>query len=315
LIPSPADGQGKGPDYPAALERLTDLARAADATAFHREIWAEWKVLHHYLTSFVLDNAGADFVVPYVNDALPRFLRTLELLPFEKDLEVLEFGANPYLFSILLRRFFDYRLQFTNFTAATIFDESVTRGSQRISSQAYDEDHEFSFASFNLELVSPPFREGSFDIVLFCEILEHLVIDPLAIFPRLYRLLKPGGLLLITTPNAVRLVNVANILAGSNFFDRYHPQNGIYGRHNREFTAEELEILMPAAGFVDCVVRTADRYDYDQIPIEKDNYEAPGRLPYTRTSLLSLLQSVGATTENRGDNLYVRARRPTGETG
>ncbi|MDQ5871092.1 MAG: class I SAM-dependent methyltransferase [Acidobacteriota bacterium] len=301
----------EGSDFRTRLEQMTALARTGDRAAFEREIWADWETLHDYLTSFVLDNAGPEFVVPYVNDALPRFLRTLELLPFEKDLDILEFGANPWLFSILLERFFDYRLQFTNFTAATIFDQSVTRGSQRIRSERYGEDYEFSFTSFNLELVPPPFAEGSFDVVLFCEILEHLVIDPLAIFPRLYRLLKPGGLLVITTPNAVRLVNVAYLLAGSNFFDRYHPENGVYGRHNREFTVGELERLLPAAGFVECEVRTADRYDYDRIAIDKDNYEAPARLPYTRTTLLALLQSVGATTENRGDNLYVRARRPT----
>lgn len=305
-----AGKEPEGGDFPARLERMSALARAGDRAAFEREIWADWETLHHYLASFALDNAGPEFVVPYVNDALPRFLRTLELLPFEKDLDVLEFGANPYLFSILLGRFFDYRLQFTNFTASTIFDREITRGSQRIRSEQYGEDHEFSYSSFNLELVPPPFPEESFDVVLFCEILEHLVIDPLAIFPRLYGLLKPGGLLVITTPNAVRLVNVANLLAGSNFFDRYHPENGVYGRHNREFTVGELERLLPAAGFVECEVKTADRYDYDRIPIDKDNYEAPARLPYTRTSLLALLRSVGATTENRGDNLYVRARRP-----
>jgi SAM-dependent methyltransferase len=297
-------------NFRAGLERLTAIARAGDPASFHREIWSDWTTLHHYLTSFVLDNAGPEFVTPYVNDALPRFLRTLELLPMRPGLEVLEFGANPYLFSILLRRFFDYRLQFTNFTGAAIFDESVSRGSQRVWSDLYGEEHEFSFASFNLELVAPPFPESSFDVVLFCEILEHLVIDPPRIFPRLYRLLKPGGLLIITTPNAVRLVNVAHILAGSNFFDRYHPENGIYGRHNREFTVEELARLLPEAGFVDVRVHTADRYDYDQIPIEKDNYEPPARLPYTRSTLESLLKSVGATTENRGDNLYVRALRP-----
>ena len=62
----------EGGDFPARLERMTALARAGDRGAFEREIWADWETLHHYLTSFALDNAGPEFVVPYVNDALPR---------------------------------------------------------------------------------------------------------------------------------------------------------------------------------------------------------------------------------------------------
>lgn len=292
------------------LDRIISLARAGERAPFHDAIWKDWEVLHRYLTSFALENAGKEFVVPYVNDALPRFLRTLDLLPLKPGLDVLEFGANPYLFSILLERLLGYRLTFANFTGASIFDTEVTRGRQTIASAEYGEEYSFEYTSFNIELSPPPYPEGSFDVVLFCEILEHLVIDPLVIFPKFLRLLKPGGFLLLTTPNAVRLVNFAYMLEGANFFDRYHPDNGIYGRHNREFTVEEVERILSDAGFVESVVTTADRYDYDRIPIDKDNYEKPGRLAHTRTSLEALLKRIGAVTENRGDNIYAVARRP-----
>jgi SAM-dependent methyltransferase len=284
-----------------------------DRDVLHREIWGRWKALHHYLSSFVLDNAGPEFVLSYVNDALPRFLHTLDFLPLsDRPLKALEFGANPYLFSLLLKRLTNYELHFTNFTGASIFDITLDHGSQEIASQSYGERHCFEYTSFNLELSDPPYPEGSFDVIVFGEILEHLDIDPLGIFPKLHGLLKPGGVLVLTTPNAVRLINVAYMLAGSNFFDRYHPETGIYGRHNREFTAPELARLLPDAGFVNVQVTTIDRYDYDRIPIFKDNYEEPGRIFYTREDLDRMLDAVGADTSERGDNIYVFAERAGG---
>jgi SAM-dependent methyltransferase len=292
------------------LEAFSALARSGQRERFHEAIWRDWQVLHDYLGSFVLDNAGSEFVVPYLNDALPRFLRTLDILPLRSALRVLEFGANPYLFSILVKQLLDYELEFANFTGATIFDTEVTHGVQRVSSDRYAEKYSFEYTSFNIELSPSPYPPKSFDAILFCEILEHLVIDPISIFPKLLDMLKPGGVLVLTTPNAVRLVNFAYMLAGTNFFDRYHPANGIYGRHNREFTVAEVDRLLSDAGFVNRRVTTADRYNYDEIEIWKDNYEEPARLPFTRTKLEELLQLVGAETENRGDNIYAVAERP-----
>ena len=310
---SPAGEPIAAGDPRIELGRIPAWPACGDRDVLHREIWGRWKAIHHYLTSFELDNAGPEFVLSYVNDALPRFLHTLDFLPLsERPLKTLEFGANPYLFSLLLKRLTNYELHFTNFTGASIFDTTVDRGSQEIASRSYGERHRFEYTSFNLELSEPPYPEGSFDVIVFGEILEHLDIDPLGIFPKLHDLLKPGGVLILTTPNAVRLINVAYMLAGANFFDRYHPETGIYGRHNREFTAPELARLLPDAGFVNVQVTTIDRYDYDNIPILKDNYEEPGRIFYTRADLDRILDAVGADTSERGDNIYVFAERSGG---
>lgn len=42
----------------------------------------------------------------------------------------------------------------------------------------------------------------SFDIVLFCEIIEHLTFNPIPMWRQIYRVLRPGGRIIITTPNA-----------------------------------------------------------------------------------------------------------------
>lgn len=63
----------------------------------------------------------------------------------------------------------------------------------------------------NGSLCDLPFREGVFDIVFSSEVIEH-VPDPERAFEELVRVLKPGGVLALTTPNriwhwAIRLAN------------------------------------------------------------------------------------------------------------
>lgn len=292
------------------LDRIRDLTTKGDAGARHRELWREPEILRHYLYSFALEGAGNDFIPPYVNDALARFLLTLDRTPLAPGLKMLELGGNPYLFTILLKRFYDCELSLTNFFDHNIYAFAAGRGRQRISSRTFGEEYEFEYDLVNLELSDYPYADGTFDVVFFCEILEHLVIDPLRVFPKLLRIVKPGGRLILTTPNAVRLINFANMIAGSNFFDRYHPANGVYGRHNREFTVEEVENLMREAGFEIESAETADRYDYNTPCMLKDNYEKAAPLPYTKPQLIDMLKKIGADLRHRGDNIYVVARRP-----
>lgn len=42
---------------------------------------------------------------------------------------------------------------------------------------------------------------NSVDVVLFCEILEHITFNPVAMWRAIYRVLKPGGRIILTTPN------------------------------------------------------------------------------------------------------------------
>ncbi len=289
------------------LARLRHLTLAGQHQERDRLLWASPEALRHYLHSFRLEGSGSEFVEDYVNDALARFFHTIRFVGQAEPTRVLELGGNPYLFTILLEKLFHVHLELANFFAPNVFDASLGAGSQTISSAAYGETRTYPYKTFNMELSDYPYPDESFDLVLFCEILEHLIVDPLAVFQKLRRVLRPGGKLLVTTPNAVRLVNFAFMLAGHNFFDRY--KDSIYGRHNREFTALELRELLERNGFRIIELTTLDRHNYNEIDILTDSYAPQVEVPYTADALRDLLKRVGGDESERGDNIYALAER------
>lgn len=85
-------------------------------------------------------------------------------------------------------------------------------------------------------------------MVLFCEILEHLIADPAQVISEINRVLKLNGCCILTTPNVNRYVNIRKLLLGENLYDQYSGY-GPYGRHNREYTLGEVQHLLTLHGF------------------------------------------------------------------
>jgi 2-polyprenyl-3-methyl-5-hydroxy-6-metoxy-1,4-benzoquinol methylase len=50
-------------------------------------------------------------------------------------------------------------------------------------------------------ILEMPFKKNTFDVVTCSEVIEH-VTDPQKAIAEMYRVLKPGGILFLTTPNA-----------------------------------------------------------------------------------------------------------------
>jgi SAM-dependent methyltransferase len=225
----------------------------------------------------------------YVDDSIWRFLHTWAVVRHE-DGSCLELGANPYFTTYLLDHHTGLQLTLANYyghrgeTTETI--SFVAPGAKdrkeikRISQM------------FNIEEDEFPFDSHSFDVVLFCEILEHLLMDPVAVLRQIHRVLKPGGVLVLTTPNVARLDNVLAMVNGANIYDPYSGF-GPYGRHNREYTRHELHRLLDFAGFEVEYSLTADGHPSD-----------PTRWPgYDPTAPL-----VNFRRHDLGHYLFVRAR-------
>lgn len=271
---------------------------------------SQYQIIYNYLSGFSIDNSTIEYTKNYLNDALIRFFYTLSLLPDLKNgSKLLEVGSNPYLQTILLQKLFSYDITQTNFFDFDVYSKRVDKFSQVISNPDFNESYKFESVLYNLESIPHPIESNRFDIILFSEVLEHLVVDPLKVFSELKRILKNSGYLLITTPNAARLTNIATLLKGGNIFDLYHPENGIFGRHNREFTIDELKYILNQNGFKIIFANTYDRYDYDQIDIYSVGYQGLDKIDYRKTDLIQKIQQIGGSTNNLGDNLYILCQK------
>ncbi len=180
----------------------------------------------------------------YLRDNWTRIQIVLDLIRGLRRLgagRVLELGANPYLLTSLIRRHLGVDLELANYFES-FSDEEATHVAD-----LSGEPVEFRFRHFNVEVDPFPYPDACFDAVLFCEILEHLVLSPDHVLEEIARVLRPGGVVLISTPNAVRLTKLYFMALGRNVYDGYS-SNGVYGRHNREFTLSEVRDLVERHG-------------------------------------------------------------------
>jgi len=220
---------------------------------------ADVEGVRDYLGSFDLFAGIEAEGQSYLSLALRRFLITVSMVPpaDRSGARLLELGANPYFITLLLKKFTSYELVLANYFGET--GAPGGRGTQVITSRQYGEQHVFEYDHFNGESDRFPYPDGTFNFVLNCEILEHLPLDPTHYLCECHRVLKPGGELLLTTPNVLAFQNLWRLAASHNIYDLYSGY-GVYGRHNREYTPSELVDLLQGCGFAIEQVRLEDIY-------------------------------------------------------
>jgi len=184
-----------------------------------------------------------------------RFWRSLQLIqqwaPPNHPLRVLELGAAPYYFTMLLLRYLDCEVVGANI-AATVWPGADSGTAPRreviLRHEATERVERIPVHVFNIEKDPFPFPSAAFDMVLCMEVIEHLAYSPTHMLAEAHRVLKPGGRLLLSTPNAVDMRRtVAPLLNRPSGF--HYSGYGVYGRHNREFTVGELRLLTMECGY------------------------------------------------------------------
>lgn len=153
---------------------------------------------------------------------------------------------------------------------------------------------------WDLAEVPYPLPDASYDAVIMTEVYEHLSQYPIRSLQETFRVLKPGGRLYFTTPNAAYVMNRLRALTGRSIMTPLPDWiEGLpHARHFREYTFAEVRTLMAYAGLE--VVETCSRHFHVEV----------GRTtPMARLAKRGL-GWLAAHREQLGPEIIVVARRP-----
>ena len=154
---------------------------------------------------------------------------------------------------------------------------------------------------WDLERTPYPLEGESFDVVLLTEVLEHLREYPVRSLAEASRLLRPGGSLVLTTPNAAYVRNRLDLLRGRSVYTPLRDWlHGLpHARHAREYTRSELEELIRQAGLTSVSV-TGRHF-----------YRSGGNRSLHARLAKRIVDSVSRKVPTLGPSLVIVARRPS----
>jgi SAM-dependent methyltransferase len=190
------------------------------------------------------DPALEDWFRRYCREHQQRLAADLHLIGrhVAPEARVLEYGAIPLVLTAALASL-DY--------AVSALDIGPERFARSISNLGLE------VIACDVETEAVPFEDATFDVVLFNELFEHLRINPIFTFREVHRVLRPGGLLLLSTPNLRSLRGLRNLVfrneghaASSGVYQQYEKLETLgHMGHVREYTTREVVDFLRRSGF------------------------------------------------------------------
>jgi 2-polyprenyl-3-methyl-5-hydroxy-6-metoxy-1,4-benzoquinol methylase len=100
-----------------------------------------------------------------------------------------------------------------------------------------------------------PFADDSFEAVTYLDVIEHHAFSPKRVLREIHRVLAPGGMVVISTPNHASIYNRTLLMLGKSVndnFNQYFEESADYATylgHHREYTRGELRRALELTGF------------------------------------------------------------------
>lgn len=152
---------------------------------------------------------------------------------------ILEIGSAPFHFTYLLHR---------NGLPVTGLDIAPDRF------RDFLDRTKLEVVSCNIETEPLPFEKGTFHLVVFNEIFEHLRINPVQTLENIRDVIHPEGILILSTPNLYSIPTVVRFLLGRGFDDPYEQFDKLrkFGHmgHIREYSVSQVKTFLKKTGFL-----------------------------------------------------------------
>jgi SAM-dependent methyltransferase len=248
----------------------------------------------------------------YKRAAFTRIYETLKLIRKHYTVSggrILEIGPFPFFFTLSMLELGDDQVTGISIPDGLWPGEPHQAQRHETVIKAGDKQHPFSFWTLNVEKDEFPLEDRSFDMVLCTEVLEHLIQDPSFMLSQINRVLKPGGILILTTPNGLYWRYLYKLAFFGNW-EAYSPF-GVYGRHNRLWALSEIKDLLAGNNFEIVYEQCAYAQDKRIQGLYCEKFSLTGLIQRVLQFCCSLLMFVPIRfiKKKDGDQLYVAGRK------
>jgi SAM-dependent methyltransferase len=194
----------------------------------------------------VKNSESPDYVLKHKHEYIRTLLDVLQFAESRGSKRVLEIGAFFGMVSICLAK-----LGFRVYAADIPEYMSMPEQKERFSR------HGIEISEVRLQDYILPFRDDRFDVIIMCEVLEHLNFNPLPLIKEINRVGAPGSLFYLSLPNLAYYRNRLKLLFGrpilhsiQGYFDQLDPNAlVIVNGHWREYTGPEIVELLRRMGY------------------------------------------------------------------